>query len=141
MKTKRKIIAMVLVALFAFALVPYATINANPTTATPSANTIILDGETVTPTAFLIGGNNFFMLRDIAYLLNGTTAQFDVTWDGERGAINLITGQAYIGDGLSAPRTEQTTATPSTAIVYVDGIRANLRAYLLDLSTNLTKSP
>ena len=126
---KKRIIALVLTALFVFALIPTAA-YAQPVTAQPSAHTVILDGEAVTPTAFNIGGSNFFMLRDIAYLLNGTAAQFDVTWDGALNAINLVTERAYTGTGgLAQGRTQQTTATPTTAAIYIDGVRANLRAY------------
>lgn len=39
---------------------------------------------------------NYVKLRDIAQLLNGTSAQFNVTWDG---AINIVTGQAYVPNG------------------------------------------
>ena len=126
----KRVLCSLMVAALVFALIP-TTIHAQPTTAQPSAHTVILDGETITPIAFLIGGNNFFMLRDIAYVLNGTDAQFEITWDGELNAINLLTGQAYtpVGGEMAQGTTQQTTAIPSTAAVYVDGTRVNLRAY------------
>lgn len=34
---------------------------------------------------------NYVKVRDVAYALNGTAAQFNVGWDG---AVNLVTGQA-----------------------------------------------
>ncbi len=39
---------------------------------------------------------NYVKLRDIAQILNGTPAQFNVTWDG---AINIVTGQSYVPNG------------------------------------------
>ena len=39
---------------------------------------------------------NYVRLRDIAELLNGTAAQFEVKWDGN---VNLIPGQSYTRDG------------------------------------------
>jgi hypothetical protein len=119
----------IFVAALLMAVLSFATVQAATVTAVPSAHSVFVDGEAVAFRAFNIGGSNFFMLRDIAYALNGTPSQFDVTWDGTRNAINLITGAPYDGQ-LSAPGGGGAVeARPSTAIVYVDGIRANLRAY------------
>jgi hypothetical protein len=99
--------------------------------AAPSAHSVQIDGAPVNFGAFNIGGNNFFMLRDIAYALNGTPSQFEVTWDGALNAINLITGQAYtpVGGEMDAGGNAATQAVPTTAAVYINGIRANLAAY------------
>jgi len=71
------------------------------------------------------------MLRDIAYSLNGTPAQFEVTWDGSLNAINLITGTSYtpVGSEMAAGGGIATSATPSAAAVYVDGSRASFQVF------------
>ena len=100
--------------------------------ATPTTQQITLDGETISPAAFNIGGSNFFMLRDIAYLLNGTAAQFDVVWDGQLNAINILTGQAYnpVGGELTMSATEQVTASEASVSVYLNGyLVQNLTAF------------
>lgn len=128
--TRKRILSLVLAALMIFTIVPTA-VYAQDTTALPSNHPVMLDGRAINPTAFNIGGNNFFMLRDVAYLLNGTAVQFEVTWNGALNAINLITGQAYtpIGGEMTQGTAQQTTATPTTATVYIDGTRANLTAF------------
>ncbi|MCL2225827.1 MAG: copper amine oxidase N-terminal domain-containing protein [Defluviitaleaceae bacterium] len=126
----KRVAGIFTVLVFAFILSSF-TLNAAEVTAVPSSHPVFVDNEPVPFRAFNIGGSNFFMLRDIAYTLNGTSSQFDVTWDGERGAINLLTGQSYTvlggemasGDGVAA------TATPSAAAVYSNGVPVNLRAY------------
>jgi len=51
---------------------------------------IILDGEDVYLTAYLIDGNNYFKLRDI-----GETFDFGVTWDGALKTISIDTSRGY----------------------------------------------
>jgi len=79
----------------------------------------------------MIDGNNFFMLRDIASVLNGTTAQFEVAWDGARNAINLIPGESYtrVGGEMATGGVLPVRAVASNATVLVDGEPVNLRAY------------
>ncbi len=70
-----------------------------------------------------INGSNYFKLRDIAYLLNGTGSQFSVNWDAENKCIGIDTAQAYvpnkseliIGADLSS------TAQKSTARIIING--------------------
>ena len=114
----------------------------------PSAHNILLNGEVIDLIAYNIGGNNFFMLRDIAYALNGTDGQFEVAWDAELNAISLTTGQPYtpVGGEMSGTAEENVVAHPTTADIFIDGDRAYLRAYnilgnnffmLRDLGENL----
>jgi hypothetical protein len=52
--------------------------------------------------AFNINGNNFFRLRDMAYILIGTPAAFDIEWCAEYGFVNIIYGDyAPIGSELA----------------------------------------
>lgn len=50
-------------------------------TANPSTTKFELNGNPVSLEAYLIGNNNYVKLRDIAMALNGTSKQFNVTWD------------------------------------------------------------
>ena len=69
----------------------------------PSAHKVQVNGEAVNPQVYNIDGNNYFKLRDVAYLLNGTTSSFDVTWDSAKNAVNLLAGQSYtvVGDEMT----------------------------------------
>jgi alpha-tubulin suppressor-like RCC1 family protein len=51
---------------------------------------VYTDGEEVSLTAYNIGGNNYFKLRDIGKMIN-----FGVTWDGSTNTISIDTSTAY----------------------------------------------
>ena len=64
-----------------------------------STQSVSLDNRAITLTAYALkdaAGNqtNYVRLRDIAHLLNGTAAQFDVTWSPENG-IGIASKSVY----------------------------------------------
>ena len=122
MKFKTKLLTVAL-AMMLVAMVAPLTVIANTATATPSAHTVQIDGELVAFRAFLINGNNFFMLRDIAYALSDSPAQFEVSWDESLGAINLLSGVVYtlVGGEMQEAAVVAEVATPSTVAVLVNG--------------------
>jgi len=130
MRFTKKLLAATIVLTMVFAMVP-TMVMAQEANAAPSAHTVMVDGETVAFRVFLIDGNNFFMLRDIAYALSGSPSQFEVTWDADLGAINLLRGTAYtvVGGEMESAAEAPEAALESTAVVYVDGIGVDLRAY------------
>lgn len=81
--------------------------------------------------------NNFVCLRDVAYALSGTDKQFDITFDKDKGAVNLVKGQAYTavgGEGQTGNRQVQ-WASSATAKLYVDGQAVKYAAYSVDGNT------
>ena len=54
---------------------------ANTATATPTGNSIYVDGTKVNGAAYMINSNNYFKLRDIAAMVNGSAKQFEVSWN------------------------------------------------------------
>lgn len=65
------------------------------TQATPTSSKVLVNGNEVAFDAYNINGNNYFKLRDVANVINGSEKQFEVTWDGSKNAINLISNKAY----------------------------------------------
>ena len=100
-------------------------------TVSPTAHSMTVDGAKVSPAAYTIDGNNYFKLRDIAALLTGTTAQFQVGYDAKTQAISLTTGQPYtaVGGELTALPAGDQKAVPTPSAVYVDGKQVSLTAY------------
>ncbi len=103
-------------------------------TAQRSAARITLDGKPVQLGAYTIADSNYFKLRDLAALLNGTDAQFSVAWDGEKGRIDLRTGAPYtpVGGELQALPAGSKAAAVTTASVYLDGKPLALTAFRID---------
>jgi len=94
--------------------------------------TVLVNGQVVAFQAYHIGGNNFFRLRDIAYVLNGTSAQFNVGWDSENNAIVLISGDAYEiagGELEIADDAGSAVVAPTIAAVIKKDNEVNFTAY------------
>ena len=64
-----------------------------PRTPVPSGASVVLDGVTQNVKACLIGGNNYFKLRDLGKMLD-----FNVTWYGEENAVVIETREGYTED-------------------------------------------
>lgn len=100
--------------------------------AVPTKSKVLVNGKDLGFEAYNINGNNYFKLRDIAMSVNGTGNQFEVTWDKEKNAIDLLTKKAYtsIGGELSQTKAAVTQdALLSSSKVYVDGKVMSLTAY------------
>ncbi|MFV0517994.1 MAG: D-alanyl-D-alanine carboxypeptidase family protein [Aminipila sp.] len=81
--------------------------------------------------------NNFICLRDVAQALNGTDKQFNVTYDKEKKAVNLIKGKPYVpvgNEGAGGNRKVQ-WASSSVAKLYVDGNPVKYNVYNVDGNT------
>lgn len=63
----------------------------------PVTTDILLDGRSMQIDGFNINDNNYYKLRDIAYVLNGSDKQFDVVYDTEKSAIVMQLGTSYLG--------------------------------------------
>ena len=100
----------------------------------PTAQGLKIDGAEKTAEIYNINDENYFKLRDIAMLLNGTDAQFEVVYDPETDAITVETGKAYtpVGGELEphADRSASIVASPQT--LTVDGAAAHLTAFNLE---------
>lgn len=70
-----------------------------------SQSSISLDGQAIRATGFNVSNNNYFKLRDIANSLSGTTSQFEVAWNQDKGLIEIMTRAPYTpSDGESSRR-------------------------------------
>lgn len=100
-------------------------------TASPTSHSMTVDGKKVSPAAYIIDDNNYFKLRDIASLLSGTDAQFQVNYDQQTRAISLITGQSYtsVGGELASLPSGAQKVIPTPSSVYVDGKQVSFTAY------------
>lgn len=102
-------------------------------TATPTSSQIVVDGEVVNFDAYNINGNNYFKLRDVAYILNGSEKGFNVTWDGDKSAISLTSNCAYtaVGGELTLGDGTSKQATFNQSAIYLDGVQWIFTAYTI----------
>jgi hypothetical protein len=93
-----------------------------------------VDGQNISFDAYLIEGNNYFKLRDLAFTLSGTSKQFDVSWDGAANAISLTSGQPYTvaGGEMTAKGSGPKDAAPTTSRIIKDGRDEQFIAYNIE---------
>ncbi|WP_317855298.1 stalk domain-containing protein [Chakrabartyella piscis] len=99
-----------------------------------ASSTIYVDGVQTAFEAYTINDSNYFKLRDIAYVVSGTTKQFDVSWDGDLNAINLISGSAYssVGSEMAAGDGTAKAYYTTSSSIYVDGVQTSFEAYTIN---------
>ncbi|WMJ78841.1 MULTISPECIES: stalk domain-containing protein [unclassified Sedimentibacter] len=99
--------------------------------ALPTSSKVLVNGEEVSFEAYNIDGNNYFKLRDLATAINGTEKQFEVEWNSEKNAINLVSNKPYttVGGEMSSGNSQEKTGTLNTAKIYKDGEEVKLTAY------------
>ncbi len=102
------------------------SINAAPT-AQPSTQTVTVDGKSVEFAMYALNGGstNYIRVRDLAALLNGTAAQFDVGWNG---SVTLTGKTPYTGSTDKAPFHTEMPYTVYTSPTYVNGKAVDLNA-------------
>lgn len=109
------VLAMVLIATFSI-----STLAAN---AIPSPQRLMINGEFAPIAAYNVDGVNYFRLRDLAYMLNGTLVQFNAVWDEATSTVRLYSNTPYtvIGGEMAAIPPGTRTAAPTNANFLLDG--------------------
>ena len=105
-------------------------------TATPTNSTVLVDGKSKTFDSYNIDGFNYFKLRDIAYVMNGTAKQFAIDWNSTINTMTLTPGAAYVatGDEMTSKGKGTKPATLSNQMVFMAGESAQIaiEAYNID---------
>lgn len=105
--------------------------SAGAVDAKPTSHSVYVDGKQVNCAAYAINGNNYFKLRDLAAMVNGTEKQFEVTWNENQKAINLLSNKPYttVGGEMGAVPAGAKDAKVTSSVIYKDGKKENYAAY------------
>ncbi len=121
----KRTVCLILTLALAFGLCAPAL--AEETIAVATTQSVLVDGRSVTfETYALLDANgyqtNYAKLRDVAYVLNGTAASFNVSWSIERG-VYAETGKPYAANGteMSTPYSGDRACVPGAPTTQVDG--------------------
>jgi hypothetical protein len=130
MKLLKRGLSLALAALLSLSLCAGAFAANDPVVAL-STQELEVNGEAVPVQAYNIDGANYFKLRDVACLLEGTKAKFNVGYDEKEDAVLITTSIAYekIGGELTAGEDLSATAVKSKQTIYIDGKKKSLTAY------------
>lgn len=96
-----------------------------------SPQKVLVNGIQKSFEVYNINGNNFFKLRDIAYVLNNTDSQFFVDYNSEKQMIELKKSKSYISVGgeMVTGTDKSSTAVKSSQKLSIDGALEDLVAY------------
>ena len=100
--------------------------------AIPTKSSVLVNGTPTAFDAYNINGANYFKLRDLAYILNGTAKQFEVGWDAENQAISLKSNSAYTsvgGEMAVLVNAQARAASPTTSKIFANGKQTQFSAY------------
>jgi len=102
----------------------------------PTSQRLTVDGVEQNAEIYNIDGSNYFKLRDVAMMLNGSSSQFSVSYDGASNSISIVTGEPYEPNGTELQlitREEMTrkaaTAESSAQSLLINGAPVALPAF------------
>ena len=136
MKLAKRVLPLLLCLLL---LVPQTAFAAAPTpsTASRSVQTVYLYGQPVTLYTYLLNGENYVRLHDLAWYCSAGSSAFSARWSGADSAVYLTTGGIYISGGTEN-LVHTPGAIPSSLIqpdpytLYVDGEPVSVRSYTIN---------
>lgn len=99
--------------------------------AIPTESMIFVDGQRVEFDAYNIDGNNYFKLRDVAYMLSGTSKQFDIGYDSATDSIFLTSNKTYtvVGGEMQKGGSEVQEASSTDSKLIKDGAEIEMASY------------
>ena len=102
----------------------------------PSDAILSINGNNINVSGFNIDGSNYYKIRDIAMVLRGTDAKFEVLWNDSAKAIEITTNHIYspIGNELYH-KEDYREINKVTSDLTVDGEKIFLDGYNIDGST------
>ena len=103
--------------------------------AMPTNDKLTCDGQVQNATVYKIGGSNYFQIRDLAAMLNGTGKQFSVGYDGASKTVTATSGQPYQATGkelAGALSGGERTAQASNDAIYINGEKSRVDVYKID---------
>ncbi len=116
----KKTIGLLLALCLILALLP---VGAAAASVMLSPQGLTVNGIPIECEKYNIDGSNYFKLRDIAYLLNGTENQFGVGYDNANHTVTVTSGIAYTPNGseLVIGEDKSATAVPSAQTILING--------------------
>lgn len=97
-----------------------------------SDNNLTIDGKMTTVSSYNIEGLNYFRLRDLATILAGTNAEFNVGYDDSQRLITVESGTPLDGGGSLIQLDRSDIAVKNNMTVMVDGRYVTPTAYNID---------
>ncbi len=103
-------------------------------TALPTSAKVLVNGQQVSVDSYNINGYNYFKLRDVAMLVNGTKRQFGVGYNSAAKAVTIEPGDDYLavgGELIDGDKTTKSASVSSFSIMNGSAVSTYI-PYLID---------
>ena len=128
----KKMICKILSAIMILTSVTAISVSADE--AVPTTSTVLVNGNNIKFDSYNINGNNYFKLRDLAYVLNTTEKQFSIGYNEVLNTVSLTSLQPYIAVGgeMEIGDGDNVQTEPTSSTILKNGEVVQLQAYLID---------
>ena len=128
----KKMICKILSAIMILTSVTAISVSADE--AVPTTSTVLVNGNNIKFDSYNINGNNYFKLRDLAYVLNTTEKQFSIGYNEVSNTVSLTSRQPYIAVGgeMEIGDGDNVQTEPTSSTILKNGEVVQLQAYLID---------
>ena len=128
----KKMICKILSAIMILTSVTAISVSADE--AVPTTSTVLVNGNNIKFDSYNINGNNYFKLRDLAYVLNTTEKQFSIGYNEVLNTVSLTSRQPYIAVGgeMEIGDGDIVQTEPTSSTILKNGEVVQLQAYLID---------
>ena len=128
----KKMICKILSAIMILTSVTAISVSADE--AVPTTSTVLVNGNNIKFDSYNINGNNYFKLRDLAYVLNTTEKQFSIGYNEVLNTVSLTSRQPYIAVGgeMEIGDGDNVQTEPTSSTILKNGEAVQLHAYLID---------
>lgn len=128
----KKMICKILSAIMILTSVTAISVSADE--AVPTTSTVLVNGNNIKFDSYNINGNNYFKLRDLAYVLNTTEKQFSIGYNEVLNTVSLTSRQPYIAVGgeMEIGDGDNVQTEPTSSTILKNGEVVRLQAYLID---------
>ena len=128
----KKMICKILSAIMILTSVTAISVSADE--AVPTTSTVLVNGNNIKFDYYNINGNNYFKLRDLAYVLNTTEKQFSIGYNEVLNTVSLTSRQPYIAVGgeMEIGDGDNVQTEPTSSTILKNGEVVQLQAYLID---------
>lgn len=128
----KKMICKILSAIMILTSVTAISVSADE--AVPTTSTVLVNGNNIKFDSYNINGNNYFKLRDLAYVLNTTEKQFSIGYNEVLNTVSLTSRQPYIAVGgeMEIGDGDNVQTEPMSSTILKNGEVVQLQAYLID---------
>jgi hypothetical protein len=128
----KKMICKILSAIMILTSVTAISVSADE--AVPTTSTVLVNGNNIKFDSYNINGNNYFKLRDLAYVLNATEKQFSIGYNEVLNTVSLTSRQPYIAVGgeMEIGDGDNVQTEPTSSTILKNGEVVQLQAYLID---------